>query len=286
MHALTIIRLYLGLSIVALSKKAGTSYVDAWEAESLAPYGRIGRYRRIAEALGIPLEVILKNDLNQLPLSYFEEHAPQEYLPAPTSKAAAVGREGEDFVFAREQQRLSRILPVHANLVLPFYKMKGQKLGCDILSFDNKGNPLFLEVKSSEKVRTTIHLTKNEFESAQKLTADGGTYTVVAINNWGKPSQTIEDIPYQTLLETHDVAPAVYHCTPKKGPAMTGFAYFRKLQGVTEQEIAEALHIRQGKWSLYETGEREPPVNVLINASNFLDVTTDQLLATYDMEEQ
>ena len=284
MHVLTIIRLYWGLSIVALSKLAGISYVDAWEAESIEPYGRIGRYRRIANALDLTLEPILKNDLNQIPLSYFDEHLPQEYLPAPKGKTAALGRAGEDYIFEREKARLSMILPVHAKLVLPFYKMKGLKLGCDILSFDNDGNPLFLEVKTSEKNRNTISLTKNEFESAKKLTSSGGTYMVVAINSWGRPEQTIEDIPYQTLHKTHDIVPAVYHCTPKKGPTMTGFAYFRKLRGITEREVAEALHIRQSKWSLYETGEREPPVTVLINASNFLDTTTDELLAEYDVE--
>lgn len=282
MHALTIIRLYLGLSIVALSKKANASYADTWEAESLEPYGRIGRYRRIAAALNIPLEVILKNDISKIPLSYFDEHAPQEYLPVPAGKTAALGRAGEDLIFEREQKRLSKILPVHAKLVLPFYKMKGQRLGCDILSFDDTGKPLFLEVKCSEKVRTTISLTKNEFESAEKLSASEGIYSVVAINNWGKPEQTIQDIPYQTLLKTHDVSPAVYHCTPKKGP-VTGFAYYRKLRGITEQEVAEALHIRQGKWSLYETGEREPPVKILIKASDFLDTSVDQLLAEYDI---
>lgn len=284
MNALTIIRLYLGLSVVALSKKSNTSYTDIWKVESLESYGRIGRYRRIAEALEIPLDVILKNDLSQIPPSYFDEHPPQEYLSIPKGKTAAVGRSGEDFIFEHEQKRLSMRLPIHAKLVLPFYKMKGQRLGCDILSFDDKGNPLFLEVKTSENIRTTIHLTKNEFESAEKLTASGGTYMVVAINNWGTTEQTVNYIPYQTLLETHDISPAVYYCTPKKGPTITGFAYYRKKCGITEQEIAEALHIRQGKWSLYETGEREPPVRVLMAAGDLLDATSDQLLATYEVE--
>ena len=285
MNVLTIVRLYRGLSSLALSSMAGISHSETWKAEFQKLHGGANKYYRIATALGIPLEALLKNDLTLIPLSYFEEHPPQEYLPVPKGKTAALGRAGEDHIFEREKERLSQILPIHAKLVLPFYKMKGQKIGCDILSFDNNGSPLFLEVKTSENLRSTIPLTSNELAAAKKLTASGGSYTIVAINNWENPKQTIEDIPYQSLQKTHDVTPAVYYCTPKKGSTMTGFAYFRKLRGLTEQELAEALHITQGKWSLYETGACEPPVRVLINASNILNATTDELIAEYDTKD-
>lgn len=282
MHMLTIIRLYLGLSQSALAIAAGTSHADVWEIESKAPFGRLGRYRRVAKALGLNLESLIKNDINSIPLSFFEEHPPQPYLPEPKSKTSLFGRQGEDYIFAREQARLSEILPIHAKLVIPFYKLKGQQIGCDILSFDNDGNVLCLEVKTSAKVRNTISLTKNELDAAQKLTEKGGTYIITTINNWGTPEQTVEDVPYSDFQDTHDITPAVYHCSPKKGSTMTGFAYYRKLRGLREREIADALDIRQSKWSLYETGEREPPVQVVMRASEFLDATIDELLSTYE----
>ena len=142
-----------------------------------------------------------------------------------------------------------------------------------------------MEVKTSAKVRNTISLTKNELDAAQKLTEKGGTYIITTINNWGTPEQTVEDIPYSDFQNTHDITPAVYHCSPKKGPTMTGFAYYRKLRGLREREIADALDIRQSKWSLYETGEREPPVQVVMRASEYLDATIDQLLTTYEVED-
>ena len=37
----------------------------------------------------------------------------------------------------------------------------------------------------------------------------------------------------------------------------------------------------QHKWCLYETGNREAPVQVLLKASELMDVTVDQLLAEY-----
>ena len=149
MHVLTIIRMYLGLSQIALAKEASITQPDLCEMETLPPYGRVDKYRRLASVLNLPLEPILKNDIGAIPLSFFDKHPPQPYLPSPTEKRLLVGREGEDFIFAREQARLSEILPVHARLVLPLYKMKASRIGCDILSYDEQGRPICMEVKTS-----------------------------------------------------------------------------------------------------------------------------------------
>ncbi|MBP3493243.1 MAG: helix-turn-helix domain-containing protein [Oscillospiraceae bacterium] len=287
MHVLTIIRMYLGLSQIALAKAAGVTQPDLCEMETMAPYGRPDKYHRVAAVLGLPLEPILKNSISDIPLSFFDMHPPQPYLPCPTDRKMRIGREGEDFVFARERDRLKETLPIHAKLVLPLYKMKAQRIGCDILSYDEDGRPVCLEVKTTCEGGSTFSMTRNELETARKLTEAGEEYVITYITNWKKPTQRVRDISYAEFVSRYDVTAQRFSCAPSKEPggSITGLAYFRKLRGLKEREIAEVVGIRQDKWSLYETGERVPPVQVLLKVSDALDATVDQLLDMYPAME-
>ncbi len=286
MHVLTIIRMYLGLSQVALAKAAGITQPDLCEMETLPPYGRVDKYRRIAKTLSLPLDPILKDDISTIPLSFFEKHPPHPYLPTPSGHKQQIGREGEDFIFVREQARLLEALPVHARLVLPLYKMKGQRIGYDILSFDENGKPIFLEVKTSCEGGSTFSMTRNELETAQKLTNTGEQYVITYITNWRKANRRVRDVPFGEFLSTYDVAAHRYSCSLKKEEvAVTGLAHFRRLRALKEREVAETLDIPEYKWSLYETGTKTPPVQVLLRASELLDAPIDQLLARYNLPE-
>ena len=283
MHVLTIIRMYLGMSQATLAKKAGITHPDLCDLDKKPPCGRVDKYRRLASALDLPLEPILKNDVGSIPLSFFEKHPPQEYLPEPSDRNPKIGREGEDHIFAREKARLQKTLPVHAKLVLPLYKMKSQRKGWDILTYDEDGKPVHLEVKTTCSDNNIFTLTRNELETAQKLTAAGERYIITLITNWRKASLQVQDIPYEAVSESYDVNTYCYTCVPKRDTQkpVTGLAHFRKQCGLTEREVAEAIGIRQHKWCLYETGNREAPVQVLLKASELMDVTVDQLLAEY-----
>lgn len=287
MHVLTIIRMYLGLSQVALAKEAGITQPDLCEMETMPPFGRVDKYRRLAAVLDLPLEPIVKNDISAIPLSFFEQHPPQPYLPCPADRALRIGREGEDFIFAREQARLLETLPVHARLVLPLYKMKAQRIGCDILSYDRDGHPVCLEVKTTCAGGCTFSMTHNELETARKLAEAGEQYSIVCISNWGKNTRQVQDIPYEDFLAHYDVSAQRYSCTPKRDSreTMTGLARYRRVRGLKEREMAEAIGISQHKWSLYETGDRVPPVSVLLHSSELLDATVDELLAVYPAAE-
>ena len=163
--------------------------------------------------------------------------------------------------------------------------MKAQRIGCDILTYDDDGRPVCLEVKTTTNNSQVFSMTKNELQMADKFTKDGIPYFITFINNWDTPQQTVQDISYEDFLQNYDAEVLRYHCTPKKNlehTLVTGLAHFRKLLGLTEQELAEAVGICQHKWSLYETGDREPPVSVLLAVSKVLDVPVDQLLARYE----
>lgn len=286
MHVLTLIRMYLGISQISLAKDAHITQADLSEMESMEPYGRIEKYRRVATALGLPIDPILKNSISGIPISFFEEHPHQTYIPEPKSGVLQIGRWGEDFIFEREQKRLQKSLPVHAYLVLPLYKMKAQRVGYDILSFDDNGMPVYLEVKTSCESEGQFVMTKNELDIAQRFTDEGKQYKIVVINNWGKEEMLIQDIPFGEFLTNHNITSKRYVCAPKRScnTHMTGLAYFRRLRGLKEREIAEALDISQYKWSLYETGDREPPVKLLLRLSELLDATVDELLGKYSVD--
>ena len=52
----------------------------------------------------------------------------------------------------------------------------------------------------------------------------------------------------------------------------------RQEKGDTQSDIAKALNISQKAYSYYERGEREPSIDMLIQISNYFNVTVDYLL--------
>ena len=55
-------------------------------------------------------------------------------------------------------------------------------------------------------------------------------------------------------------------------------ADLRRYRGMTQQALADALHISASAVGMYEQGRREPPVSVLVQLSEILGVSTDFLL--------
>lgn len=53
---------------------------------------------------------------------------------------------------------------------------------------------------------------------------------------------------------------------------------------LTQQVIADYLHIRQNTYSQYETAQRQVPIEILIALSDFYDVSVDYLLGLTDEE--
>lgn len=47
---------------------------------------------------------------------------------------------------------------------------------------------------------------------------------------------------------------------------------------LTQAELAKHLHIKQNTYSQYENGQRQLPINILIELSKFYKVSTDYIL--------
>ena len=56
------------------------------------------------------------------------------------------------------------------------------------------------------------------------------------------------------------------------------FRDLREDKDMTQQEMATHLHIRQSTLSQYENGQRQIPLNILIELALFFDTSTDYLL--------
>lgn len=56
----------------------------------------------------------------------------------------------------------------------------------------------------------------------------------------------------------------------------------REEQGLTQKEVAAALHLHSVTYLHYEKAQREPPLSVLADMAQFYEVSTDYLLGLTD----
>lgn len=286
MHILTVLRSYLGLTQAMLAEAAGLMQADISEIEKHPPHGRIQKFCRLSDYLGVPVDALVKNDFREIPETFFCRHKRSPvYAPVPVQPELQLGRLGEEFIFRREQERLAQQHPALSGLVLPYYKMRREGTpGYDILSYDSNGKPYYLEVKTSLENYGSFRLTNNELRAAQKLTAAGERYVICCISNWGSKDQTVWDISFAELEHTHRITPCSYICTlhPKaKEKTVTGICHFRRLRELRQAEAAERIGMAQYRWSLYETGQSTPSVETYLKMSALLDASIDELMDTY-----
>ena len=286
MNVIRTLRTYMGMTQAELAKEVGITASDLSEMETKKPYGYPKKYQRLSEGIGVPMEALLKNKFTAIPESFFEGRREPEYKSMPTKQELVVAREGEEYILKRERERLVQRWPALSKLVLPFFKMKGEYPGFDILSFDDFGEPILLEVKTSQKENNTFHISQHELERATQYEEKGERYFVVYIGGWGTERQYVNDISYERLRADYSISPFTYCCRPisKRGEKMFvyGLEKFRKQCGMTQAEAADVLGVRQHELSMYENGQRVPNVEFYMEASNLFDATVDELMAEYD----
>jgi len=56
----------------------------------------------------------------------------------------------------------------------------------------------------------------------------------------------------------------------------------RKMRGITAQQMADYLSINLRSYRNYESGDREPSLDMLVKISEKLEVSTDYLLSRTD----
>ncbi|MBR4291199.1 MAG: DUF3883 domain-containing protein [Oscillospiraceae bacterium] len=148
MHLIQVVRSYLGVSQQELAQRVGITQADLCEMEIKPPYGRLDKYQRLSNYLGIPIHALVTNDFTLVELSFFDNYPHTPYTKGPTKGVQKLGRGGEEAAFVYERQHLQKVNPGLAMLVLPHFKL-GNRLGYDMLSFDESGEPIYIEVKTS-----------------------------------------------------------------------------------------------------------------------------------------
>lgn len=287
MHVITVLRMYFGNSQMAQAREVGITQADISEMETMPPYGYPDKYIRLSKAWGVPVDCLLKDDFTAIPESFFEQSPLWECCQERLTPESGLGREGEEYIFARERERVGTLYPTLAKLILPLYKMRkiGFKPGYDILSFDDRARPICLEVKTSALMQFDFNLTPNEMKMAQKLTKEGEDYRVVLVRGWGSDDMWVKDIPFCQLMQEYKVEANRYCCSPipeKDKRPMSGIAFFRRLRGFRQADLAEELNIAPSHFSLYETGDRRPTVDIYLKLSDLLDASVEQLMGRYE----
>jgi len=59
----------------------------------------------------------------------------------------------------------------------------------------------------------------------------------------------------------------------------------REDNDITQKALAEHLHIRQNTYSQYETGQRQIPIELLIELARYFDTSVDYLLELTDIKK-
>lgn len=281
MHIIQILRSYLGITQQELAQKAGISQPDLCEMEIKTPYGRIDKYQRLSDYLGISVHALVTNDCRLVPSSFFERHPPRTYTEKGGTANMELGRSGEDAVFDLERHRLAQINTSLASLVLPFYKLR-HRPGYDILSFDESGVPIFIEVKTTTDDNPDFALTKQEYLTACKLTKAGEVYRIYRYTSWGRKNQALNIFDFAQLQDGRQIYPTTYLCsTSSPNKAVSGISYCREKAGMSKGELADRIGIQTMHLWRYENGKQQCSVGLYQKIANVLDVTIDQLLVTY-----
>ena len=281
MHLIQIIRSYLGVSQQELARKVGITQADLCEMEIKPPYGRLDKYQRLSNYLGVPIHALVTNDSTLVPLSFFDKHPHAPYRKVPSRGSQVLGRAGEEAAFAYERDRLEKFNLSLAKLVIPHFKM-GNRPGYDMLSFTEKGEPIYIEVKTSADDSPDYVLTNQEYLKANKAIANGEKYLIYRFTNWGTDSQRMTIIDFKEQKENGEIWPSTFMCsTISKVPVTTGIRLHREACGMSKSEQADYLGIQTCHLWRYETGEYQCPVDLYLRISEILGVEIDKLAEKY-----
>lgn len=59
----------------------------------------------------------------------------------------------------------------------------------------------------------------------------------------------------------------------------------REDSDITQQQIADKLHIKQSTYSQYENGQRQIPIDSLIKLAQFYNTSVDYILGLTDIQK-
>ena len=136
----------------------------------------------------------------------------------PSTPSKKVGDAGEKYVYEFEKNRLERLgLSDLANRIVKQYEDLSFFPGYDIQSFDEQGNKIFIEVKSTKgKNKNYFEISDNEIKAAKEL---GDSYHIYQVTNAltdPKISTVINNLHNYEEQDKLKIEPMVYKVTFKE----------------------------------------------------------------------
>ena len=119
-----------------------------------------------------------------------------------SDRSAFIGRKGEKIVFDFEKERLKKINLNNLSEKVRWHAELNEKPGYDITSFDDNGDEIFIEVKSSSgKTINDVDLTKNEIMSMFNKKTKEKFYIYLVTNALTKPEIEVIKNPSERLKD-------------------------------------------------------------------------------------
>ena len=119
-----------------------------------------------------------------------------------SDRSAFIGRKGEKIVFDFEKEKLKKINLNNLSEKVRWHAELNEKPGYDITSFDDKGDEIFIEVKSSSgKTINDVDLTKNEIMSMFNKKTKEKFYIYLVTNALTNPEIEVIRNPSERLKD-------------------------------------------------------------------------------------
>jgi transcriptional regulator with XRE-family HTH domain len=187
-NAVRYLRTRLGLTQVELAHETKLVPNDICRLEQ-GKFTRVGKYKALSKYFGVPIDLILRNDMARLFRSICTPvqvtHRQRKKLRKKYVKNQVTGDTGEQFVLQAEQQRLAGT--GLENAINPNFA-DDPDAGFDIMSFTPDGRPKYIEVKSSTSpsANEPFYLSRRERTFMDECKANGWVYEIHRVYNMGK----------------------------------------------------------------------------------------------------
>ena len=180
-----------------------------------------------------------------------------------------VGDAGERVVIRHEKESLIKLGRQDLADRVRYHAQELEFVGWDITSFDEKGNEIFIEVKSSVgKTVSSVNLTVNEWEAACSL-ARRDRYYIYIVTNALSAKPNIERLlnPASHVDAKQLSCEAVVYRIATE-PALKIFSIYSELgrRSHASQPIANSSLARLGRWSLFRVPIRLPQQALTLEA--------------------
>lgn len=131
-------------------------------------------------------------------------------------RRSSIGQAGEEFVYHREIEKVKIFSPSDIDKVMHLSEQQGDGFGYDILSLNEKGEAVYIEVKTTiGNVDAPFYMSENE-RSFFEDNIDNNAYIYRVFNfNQSDSHGDIKIISAKDLFENYNFDPISYAVTPK-----------------------------------------------------------------------